>query len=123
MAVCAHKLQAKATSARTQPMSMQKLHQVLQPKVTKPVRSTKPLTLPDDFELETDKRLANRAEAAAAATEGQVSDHQLILLLVATARCLAAGLHITAMLAWYPPRHLGKLAAALLLVRWVVTLS
>jgi hypothetical protein len=62
-------VQPKATTSRTQPLSVQKLHAVLQPRVTKPVRSTKPLTLPDDIELETDKRLANRAAAGAAAQE------------------------------------------------------
>lgn len=39
-----------------QPTSVQKLHQVLAPRVTKPTRSTKPLTLPDDFELQTTRR-------------------------------------------------------------------
>lgn len=48
---------------------MQKLRQVLEPKVVKPARSTKPLTLPDDFELETDKRLA--AKAAGPHGEGE----------------------------------------------------
>jgi hypothetical protein len=48
---------------------VQKLHAVLQPRVAKPVRSTKPLTLPDDIELETDKRLASRAAAGAAGQE------------------------------------------------------
>jgi hypothetical protein len=40
------------------------LHHVLQPKITKPVRSTKALTLPDDFELVTSKRIAVQAAAA-----------------------------------------------------------
>ncbi|WIA30497.1 hypothetical protein OEZ86_000581 [Tetradesmus obliquus] len=65
--VTAHK--PKATTSRTQPLSVQKLHAVLQPRVTKPMRSTKPLTLPDDIELETDKRLANRAAAGAVGPE------------------------------------------------------
>ncbi|WIA10445.1 hypothetical protein OEZ85_010637 [Tetradesmus obliquus] len=65
--VTAHK--PKATTSRTQPLSVQKLHAVLQPRVTKPMRSTKPLTLPDDIELETDKRLANRAAAGAGGPE------------------------------------------------------
>eukprot|EP00775_Hariotina_reticulata_P002311 gene2311-2619_t len=40
------------------------LHHVLQPKITKPVRSTKALTLPDDFELVTSKRIAGQAAAS-----------------------------------------------------------
>ena len=42
----------------------QKLRQVLQPKVTRPACSTKPLTLPDEVELHTSRRLrsANAAE-------------------------------------------------------------
>lgn len=43
---------------------MQKLHQVLQPKVTKPARSTKPLTLPDDIELQTTRRCEGRPGSA-----------------------------------------------------------
>ncbi len=54
-------MQGNATQARIKPASMQKLRQVLEPKVIKPARSTKPLTLPDDFELNTDKRLAARS--------------------------------------------------------------
>lgn len=57
-------MQAKATTARTKPMPLEKVRHVLEPKVIKPTRSTKPLTLPDDFELETDRRLAAKAAAS-----------------------------------------------------------
>lgn len=51
--------------ARTkQPASAQKLHHVLAPKLKQSVRSTKALTLPDDFELETSKRCEGRPASA-----------------------------------------------------------
>lgn len=66
MIVCFAAMQGHTTLARTKmPSSEQKLHQVLLPKVTKPARSTKPLTLPDDFELQTSKRCDGRPGAAA----------------------------------------------------------
>jgi hypothetical protein len=61
-------VQGKATSTRTKaPMSVQQLRHVLAPKVTKPLRSTKPLTLPDDFQLQTSKRGAGQRPSSAAA--------------------------------------------------------
>jgi len=66
MNACFAAMQGHTTLARTKlPSSEQKLHQVLLPKVTKPARSTKPLTLPDDFELQTSKRCDGRPGAAA----------------------------------------------------------
>lgn len=59
------RLQAKTTLARTkQPASVQKLHHVLAPKLKQSVRSTKALTLPDDFELQTSKRCGGRPASA-----------------------------------------------------------
>jgi hypothetical protein len=62
-AVCL--LQGKSTMPRsTRPASASKLHHVLAPKLKPSVRSTKALTLPDDFELETSKRCEGRPTSA-----------------------------------------------------------
>jgi hypothetical protein len=53
--------------ARTKPPApLQKLHEVLAPKVTKPLRSTAKLTLPEEPQLQTSRRGGGRVSAAAA---------------------------------------------------------
>ncbi|GBF89448.1 hypothetical protein Rsub_02020 [Raphidocelis subcapitata] len=56
----AHKRGGRAASGS-------KLRQVLQPKISKPARSTKALTLPEEFELATTKRARSAKDAAAEA--------------------------------------------------------
>lgn len=83
-----------------QPASAQKLHQVLAPKLKQTVRSTKALTLPDDFELETSKRCDGRPASAQQPVSPPAHRTQPVLSMHSAAACTT---HLRQRLPAFPP--------------------
>lgn len=69
-----------------------KLHHVLQPKLTQPPRSTKPLTLPEDLQLRTSSRLRSGARQQAPQQQPELVSCIVVSPAALQCMCLQGGM-------------------------------